>query len=238
MPEIDGYKESVVYYQNKVIKESDKDPKHIEWARSYTSIFDALKEYVKEFHTTGVAWNPKGISYDQFKSQQSQSSSSSSSGGAPPPPPPPHPGPPVPPKAAAPAGGVGAVFAEINKGEAITKGLRKVDKSEMTHKNPALRAGSTVPASASSSSSPAAPAGKRPLKPTKPTALAGKKPPKFVLDGQKWLIEHQEGETVTVEETSISQSVNIFGCKNATVVVKGKINAVTICACPFLSGIL
>lgn len=35
----------------------------------------------------------------------------------------------------------------------MTKGLRKVDKSEMTHKNPALRAGSVVP---STPGSPAA----------------------------------------------------------------------------------
>jgi adenylyl cyclase-associated protein len=46
-----------------------------------------------------------------------------------------------------PAGGVEAVFAELNRGEAVTKGLRKVDKSEMTHKNPALRAQGVVPVS-------------------------------------------------------------------------------------------
>ncbi len=46
----------------------------------------------------------------------------------------------------APAGGsAGAVFSKLNKGESVTAGLRKVDKSEMTHKNPSLRAGSTVP---------------------------------------------------------------------------------------------
>ena len=55
----------------------------------------------------------------------------------------------MPPAPAPAAGGVAAVFAELNRGEEVTKGLRKVDKSEMTHKNPALRAGSVVPASAS-----------------------------------------------------------------------------------------
>ncbi|KAL0575070.1 hypothetical protein ABG067_009068, partial [Albugo candida] len=39
-------------------------------------------------------------------------------------------------------GGAAAVFAEINKGSSVTANLRKVDKSEMTHKNPSLRAGS------------------------------------------------------------------------------------------------
>jgi len=37
-----------------------------------------------------------------------------------------------------------SVFAELNKGEAITAGLKKVDKSQMTHKNPSLRASSVV----------------------------------------------------------------------------------------------
>jgi hypothetical protein len=37
------------------------------------------------------------------------------------------------------------VFAELNRGSEVTKKLRKVDKSEMTHKNPALRASPTVP---------------------------------------------------------------------------------------------
>ena len=49
-----------------------------------------------------------------------------------------------------PINGVAAVFAELNRGEEVTKGLRKVDKSEMTHKNPSLRAGNTVPAGPSS----------------------------------------------------------------------------------------
>ncbi len=61
--------------------------------------------------------------------------------------------PPPPPAAAAPAaGGTAAVFAELNRGADVTKGLRKVDKSEMTHKNPSLRAGSTVPSTLGSDS--------------------------------------------------------------------------------------
>ena len=73
------------------------------------------------------------------------------------------------------------MFAELNRGEEVTKGLRKVDKSEMTHKNPELRASSTVPNVSGSG-------GKRPAKPTKPAAMMGKKPAKFALEGSKWLI--------------------------------------------------
>ena len=35
---------------------------------------------------------------------------------------------------------------------------------------------------------PDAAAAKRPVKPSKPQALAGKKPAKFALEGNKWLI--------------------------------------------------
>ncbi|TFY74487.1 hypothetical protein EWM64_g9526 [Hericium alpestre] len=98
----------------------------------------------------------------------------------------------------------------------------------MTHKNPALRAGGIVPEKPSSHA--AAP--KKPVKPTKPSALAGKKPAKFALEGNKWIIEYQENEpALTVEGGEISQTVNLFGCKNITVIVKGKVNAVTLVNC-------
>ena len=112
-----------------------------------------------------------------------------SAAAAPPPPPPP------PPPAAAPAatggsgGGIGAVFADLNRGTDVTKGLRKVEKSEMTHKNPELRASSTVPASSS-------PTSKRPIKPSKPAALAGKKPSKLALEGNKWVVVSAEWNLV------------------------------------------
>ncbi|KAF9036547.1 adenylate cyclase associated N terminal-domain-containing protein [Panaeolus papilionaceus] len=208
-------KDSVVYYGNKLKKIfKEKDPKQLDWVNAYVAVFDATAAYVKKYHATGLTWNPKGVPVDSYKP-------SSSTTGAPPPPPPP----PPPQMAAAPeAGGVSAVFAQLNRGEDVTKGLRKVDKSEMTHKNPALRAGSVVPASTLT-------AGKKPIKPTKPQALAGKKPPKFALEGNKWLIEYQEAETITVNEVEINQAVNIFNCKGTTIVIKGKVNTVNIYNC-------
>lgn len=101
------------------------------------------------------------------------------------------------------------MFEQLNRGEEITKGLRKVDKSEMTHKNPALRASGTVPATVSAPTgehvffSPRTAmltrelaAAKRPVKPSKPQALAGKKPAKFVLEGNKWMIVCVKGSLV------------------------------------------
>ena len=117
-------------------------------------------------------------------------------GGPPPPPPPPGPAPriDIDEKPAVPQGGatgLGAVFSELNKGEAVTKGLRKVDPKEMTHKNPSLRAGSTVPTRSDSQSSVSSVSrGKSPApgKKPKPESMRVKKPPRKELDGNKWII--------------------------------------------------
>ncbi|KAN0127539.1 Adenylate cyclase associated (CAP) N terminal domain containing protein [Lactarius tabidus] len=231
-PYVTDMKEATQFYGNRILKDfREKDPTHVEWVRAYTAIFDDLKKYVMEYHTTGLYWNPKGISVSEYKA----STSAAAAGGAPPPPPPPPPVPPPPPGALPPAsatgGGVAAVFAELNRGAEVTKGLRKVDKSEMTHKNPALRASSAVPATAV----PAA-ASKKPIKPAKPQALMGKKPAKLALEGNKWAIEHQENEAaLTVDNTELNHIINMFGCKNSTIVIKGKVNAVTIVNCTKVS---
>lgn len=176
----------------------------------------------------------QGIPLNQFSS-----GGASASGSAPPPPPPP------PPAVAAPAasgGGAAAVFAELNRGEEVTKGLRKVDKSEMTHKNPNLRASSVVPATNNGAAS-----AKRPTKPSKPAALSGKKPSKFALEGNKWTIvrrllpsthlipnllekqEYYENEpSLIVDNVEIGHVVYIYGCKNTTIQVKGKVNAINL----------
>lgn len=176
--------------------------------QSLYQVFRDLADYVKEYFPNGIPWNPKGQPVkDVVKSLDSSSSSSSPSStpavalpppppptgaGAPPPPPPPGPAPVLKikeqaaaaPEAPAAAGGLGAVFSELNKGEAVTKGLRKVDKSEMTHKNPSLRAGSTVPDGESPVRGKSPAPGKKP----KPESMRVKKPPKKELDGNKWTI--------------------------------------------------
>jgi hypothetical protein len=36
-----------------------RDPKHAQWVRGYYGLLDAMRVYVKEYHTTGLVWNPK-----------------------------------------------------------------------------------------------------------------------------------------------------------------------------------
>ncbi|TFL07346.1 adenylate cyclase associated N terminal-domain-containing protein [Pterulicium gracile] len=226
-PYVEEMKNSSTFYGNKVIKDfKEKEPKHVEWVRSLNSLLDKTRAYVMEHHTTGLVWNPKGVSPSEF--QASASAKGASGGGAPPPPPPPPPPAAAPTASAAAAGGAGAVFAELNRGEDVTKGLRKVDKSEMTHKNPSLRASSASPV-------PSSPA-KKPTRPLKPASLSGKKPAKFALEGNKWMLEYQENENgLIIEDGQNNQIVNLFGLKNSTVQIKGKVNAVTLVNCTKVS---
>jgi adenylyl cyclase-associated protein len=179
-----------------------RDEEQVKWVRSFYKLMQTLIAFVKQYHTKGVQWNSQGVdaaeAIRQVASEESSNKTAAppapplpSASGPPPPPPPPPPGfASAPSVKKAPAADMGAVFADLQRGEAITSGLKKVDSSQMTHKNPTLRAGAVVPERSNSSSSlgrstsPGVPPGKKP----KPESLRTKKPPRMELDGNKWII--------------------------------------------------
>ncbi|GKT50232.1 adenylyl cyclase-associated protein [Colletotrichum spaethianum] len=226
---------SAQFFGNRVLKEQkDKDLQQTEWVQAFYQVFRDLTDYVKQHFPNGIPWNPKGQPAQEVAKSLSASAVAASAppppppaGGLPPPPPPPGPPPVLEIKEETPGGkgGLGAVFSELNKGEAVTKGLRKVDRSEMTHKNPSLRASSTVSEREGSVRGKSPAPGKKP----KPESMRVKKPPKKVLEGNKWTIENFEKEPQPIEiDASISHSILISKCSNTTIIVKGKANAVTI----------
>jgi adenylyl cyclase-associated protein len=148
------------------------------------------------------------------------------------------PAPPLPPPAGATSqgGGIDAVFEQINKGSAITAGLRKVDKSEMTHKNPSLRASST-PLQRSESQTSVSGRGKSPVPGKKPDSLKAKKPGRKELDGNKWIVENFEniqGEVIEIP-AELNHSILISKCNKCVLKVNGKANAISIDNCNNLS---
>ncbi|KAK8128203.1 Adenylyl cyclase-associated protein [Apiospora sp. TS-2023a] len=208
---------SAQFFGNRVLKEfKDKDAAQVAWIQAFYQVFKDLTEYVKQYFPSGIPWNPQGLPAAEVAKNIPKPGGASSS--APPPPPP---------AAGEPASGasLGAVFSEINKGSDVTKGLRKVDRSEMTHKNPSLRAASVVPDREASGrgKSPA------PVRKPKPESMRAKKPPRKELDGNKWLIENYERHPDPIEiEASINHSILISKCNHTTVIIKGKANAVTV----------
>ncbi|ODV94207.1 hypothetical protein PACTADRAFT_70729 [Pachysolen tannophilus NRRL Y-2460] len=245
---IPEYKESTEFWSNRILKEfrDSADTSQVEWVKLLLSIFDCLKVYVKQYHSTGPSWDPNGGSLEDALAATtaavadgpipSTGPSSSTGAAAAPPPPPPPPPPPASvfesdPNSSSGAAtsdtGINAVFSELNKGESITSSLKKVDKSQMTHKNPSLRDSSTVPA-VSKKVPP-----KKPVSLSKKSAAAAAaaaaKPPKKELVDTKWVIENFENtHDLIVENGQMNQSVFIANCNNVTIQVKGKVNALSI----------
>ena len=199
-PFVGEMKEAGQFYANRVIKEfKEKDKTSVEWASSFLSLLTELQGYVKQFHTTGLVWNPKGLAASTTVAKSTPVTSAPVTSTQAPTPPP-----------------KGNLLKELS---GATSSLRKVEKFEMTHKNPELRASSVVKESEISS--------KKPDVPLKTTA-----PPKLELQGNKWIVENYSNESsLVIEQTEIRHTVYIYNCTNCTVLIKGKVNAVSIDGC-------
>ncbi|KAJ8980718.1 hypothetical protein NQ317_019213 [Molorchus minor] len=113
-----------------------------------------------------------------------------------------------------------ALFAQLNQGANITSHLKKVTPDMQSHKNPALKQGGPV-----SSITPSHTSGVS-------SGVRVDKPPKFVRDGKKWLIEHQKGNhQLLVENAEMNNVVYLYNCVDSTVIIKGKINSITVDSC-------
>ncbi|XP_026155562.1 adenylyl cyclase-associated protein 1 [Mastacembelus armatus] len=226
-PYVKEMQDAAMFYTNRVLKEyKEKDKTHVDWVKAYVSIWTELQNYIKQHHTTGLTWSKSGPI-----ASASAAPPSAPVGGCPPPPPP---GPPPPPMdLSGPSGGGdaggddrNALFASINKGAAITKGLKHVSDDQKTHKNPTLRSQN---APVRTGPKPFASAGPRPAVSAPPTRTL---PPVLELEGKKWKVENQEGaQDLVISNTELKQVVYAFKCNKSTLQVKGKINSITVDNC-------
>lgn len=225
---VEEIKNSAEFHGNRILKQyKNDDPIHTQWVRSFMNILDGLYTYIKKNYVTGLTWNENGVECSEILKEQKNNNTNDLA-----PPPPPGPAPPPPPTPVPEAasvdpkqtqGDMSDVFKSLNQGVSITSNLRKVDKSEMTHKNPTLRASSVVPSKEKPES---------PIVDTKNPTATKKGPPVLALEGTKWIVENYENDnTLIISETELSQSVAIFSCKNVTIQIKGKINGVSMSGC-------
>jgi adenylyl cyclase-associated protein len=230
-PYIVEMKDAAQFYGNRVLRDfKDKEPIHVQWVKAWIGTLLDLSEYVKEWHTTGLVFNSLKTS-SEFSSCLGNGLSNATKGAAPAPPSAPGPPPPPPPPkfdgpathTAAPAGDMSSVFSQLNVGSSVTSGLRKVDNSQMTHKNPSLRASGVIKATDS------------PSKPENSVTADVKKKklePKMTLEGNKWIIENFENKhDIRVTDVSLKTVVYLYGCSNCTIQVDGKINSFAVDNC-------
>ncbi|OLL21670.1 Adenylyl cyclase-associated protein [Neolecta irregularis DAH-3] len=220
-------KDAAEYWGNRVIKEyKNKNLKHVEWAQSFIHVLACLRCYVKVHHTAGLKWDPNGGDARTLRKNTPANTTIPSRTLPPPGPPPPPPFLVVDEAPAAPnvSGDMNAVFSQINQGTAVTAGLRKVDKSEMVHKNPELR--TLPPIRRKSSPGPGVP--------KKPSSLKRKCQglPIKELDGNKWIVENfDDNQKIILDQTERNHVVQIANCEKSTIKIVGKINAVSIACC-------
>jgi len=206
------------FYTNRVLKDwKAKSETHVNWTKSWVQTLSELQAYVKEYHTTGLVWNPSG--------GKAAAAPPPPPSGAPLPPPPPPPGSaPAPTPAPSSAPNTAALWEDINKGLDITKILTKVPDDQKTHKNPSLRGSSAVPTKL------------KPALPPKNNVGGGSgavnRPPKLQLDGKKWLVEYQKGNNnIDISDTEKNHSFYIYKCENSAIKISGKVNNIVMDSC-------
>ncbi|XP_035659652.1 adenylyl cyclase-associated protein 1-like isoform X2 [Branchiostoma floridae] len=243
-PYVKEMKDAGMFYTNRVLKDfKDKDQRHVEWAKAWIQTLMKLHDYVKQHHTTGLSWNKAGAP------ATAGTSPPPTKGAAPPPPPPGPPPPPPPPPADLTSGSGGgddmsaaksALFADLNKGTEITKGLKKVTADMQTHKNPNLRQTGPVtykpgsgPKPYSKPTTTTTPAPKLQLEGGKKWSVPAKEnPPVLELNGKKWNVEYQKDrKDLAITEANMRQTVYVYKCENITLQIKGKVNSITLDSC-------
>ncbi|NXS88909.1 CAP2 protein, partial [Erpornis zantholeuca] len=225
-PYVKEMNDAATFYTNRVLKDyKNSDTRHVDWVKSYLNIWSELQAYIKEHHTTGLTWSKTGPVASPMSMRSVLTSGSCLS---PPPPPPPPPGPPpiFDTETAKDEGTASrsALFAQLNQGEAITKGLRHVSDDQKTHKNPSLRAQGPSVRSPTKSHTPS---------PTSPkNSPQQNHAPVLELEGKKWRVEYQEDRNdLVINNTELKQVAYIFKCNKSTLQIKGKINSITIDNC-------
>uniref|UniRef100_A0A8C7JME7 Cyclase associated actin cytoskeleton regulatory protein 2 n=1 Tax=Oncorhynchus kisutch TaxID=8019 RepID=A0A8C7JME7_ONCKI len=208
VPYVKEMNDAAIFYTNRVLKDyKDSDKRHVEWVGSYLSIWTELQAFIKQHHTTGLVWSKivsskapqrrRGRAILLCELPQADSTTAQHS----------------------------ALFAQLNQGEAITKGtLKHVSKDQMTHKNPALRSqGGENHASPSKSRNPG---GSSNLEPPQ------KRPPLLELEGKKWRVEYfDQAHDLVIKETELRQVAYVFCCSNSTLHIEGKINSIIVDNC-------
>eukprot|EP00898_Chlorokybus_atmophyticus_P006762 jgi/Chlat1/7087/Chrsp57S06779 len=220
------------FYANKVLMEHrGKDDNHLDWVKALKALFFALRDYLKRWHTTAPAWNANGKPLE-FWQKEGGTAKPSAASGAPSPAPPPPPPPPPPPLSLPPmpssssdkgqGSSMDFVFAELNKGESVTSGLRKVT-DDMKTKNRSDRSGAVPSTVAAASIATTA---------TTVNASTMRSPVLELQGGRKWVVEHHvDNRNITLPNVDSKQSVYIYGCTNSVVSISGKVNNIIIDSC-------
>mmetsp|Transcript_11063 Transcript_11063/g.20272 ORF Transcript_11063/g.20272 Transcript_11063/m.20272 type:complete len:504 (+) Transcript_11063:77-1588(+) len=213
------------FWANKVRKEyknkGEEGEMHAKFCDAMKALVLDLSAYLKEYHLSGLAWNPHGRDFSDAKVGESGASANKET---------------TPSAAKAPAatGGGGGIFAELQKkqtgeGDSAATGLKKVSRDQQTWRKEFQKQGDAPSQPATAPKPAAAPkfGAKKPLGPPKC---------EYQTRGCKWNVENQtkdtcEGGVCKVTVTDPKQQVYIYKCQNVTIQITGKLKSVVLDDC-------
>lgn len=209
------------FWNNKVRKEQknkgEEGAKHIQFCDAMKALVMDLSAYLKEYHLSGLGWNPMGKDFSEAKVGEAAKPAAAAK-----------------PKPAT-GDGAGGIFAELKKkktgeGDSAATGLKKVTRDQQTWRKEFKKAGD-APSQPAAAPKPVAAAPKFGAK--KPLG-----PPKceYQIRGCKWIVENQtkdtcEGGVCKVTVTDPKQQVYIYKCQNVTIQITGKLKSVVLDSC-------
>uniref|UniRef100_W5MGU4 C-CAP/cofactor C-like domain-containing protein n=1 Tax=Lepisosteus oculatus TaxID=7918 RepID=W5MGU4_LEPOC len=206
-PYVKEMNDAAIFYTNRVLKDyKDSDKRHVDWVKSYLNIWTELQAYIKEHHTTGVAWSKSTVSsvaatecnykyivrgtIDAFEDYLEQYHNN-------------------PPR-----------FHLMNScGQAdciccLTSGVSLNTDSAWAEKASCIAQGEES------------------LYPCTWCSLKSFHCFQLFLLGRVWFLEYQDGSNdLVISETELKQVIYIFKCSNSTLQIKGKINSIIVDNC-------
>ncbi|CAF3718779.1 unnamed protein product [Rotaria socialis] len=207
-PYIKEMLDAAQFYTNRVLKDfKEKDPIHVEWVKQWIKILNELHAYVKQYHTTGLAWGtynqrdssafvrsaqPPSAPTCSFSNLQIIDSSSRT-----------------------------GVMHSINSlGTTATSHLKKVPDELKVSKNPHLK------------EQPIERSNKFQTNVSNNSSNSTVNPPKLALEGNKWIVEYYSNRAdLKITETSMRHTVYIYKCSNTTITIQGKVNSIVLDQC-------
>lgn len=208
---IESYIGGSDYWSNNIRKEyKSTNPDQIAFCNTFKKMLQDLMVYVKEHHTTGVAWNPRGVPVSEFTGEAASAAPAKKADAKAP-------------AVSVPAGGAdkAGLFASLSKGGEITSGLKTVTKDQQTWRKefndkdakPVVVKKAPVPRAAE-----------------KPKGTAKNQ---FNPNGSKWEVEYQGADAgpITITIADKKETVYVLGCIGATITVVGKCKSIILDSC-------
>ncbi|CAF1047788.1 unnamed protein product [Rotaria sordida] len=204
-PHIKEMLDAAQFYANRVLKDfKEKDPIHAEWVKQWIKILNELHAYVKQYHTTGLTWG----TYNQRDASTFVRN-------------------PPPPTSSLSnmqiddSSSQTGIMNSINGlGTNATVHLKKVPDELKVHKNPNLK------------EQPIERSNKFQMNTSNTSTNTTSGPPKLALEGNKWIVEYQNGRTdLKITETNMRHTIYIYKCSNSTIIIQGKVNSIVLDQC-------